>query len=56
MTKVNGFIYQLLTMLMMFMERFASTTNLSTISSMILLALVPSVSTPLPFIANNLIT
>ena len=37
------------------MEQFASTTNLSTISSAIPLALVPSVSTPLPFIADSLI-
>ena len=38
------------------MEHFVSTTNPSTISSMILLALVPSVSIPLPFIPKSLIS
>ena len=38
------------------MEQFVSTTNLLMISSAILLALVPSVSIPLPFIPNTLIS
>ena len=38
------------------MEHFVSITNLSTISFVIPLALVPSVSPPLLFIANTLIT
>jgi len=37
------------------MEHFLSITNLSMISFMIPLVLVPSVSTPLPFIADSLI-
>ena len=58
MTKVNGSIQmgQSGAMFGVLMEHFASITNLSTISSAILFALAPSVSTPLPFIANSLIT